>query len=232
MNKFVIADIHRFYAALKQCIERSGFDYENDLLICLGNKCDRGPKTFLCFEELLKVRHLIYILGNHDLWFKSYLNSDQRNPNPIWLNQGGRSTLKSYQANLVPQSHLQLLNEALLFKEMDNNLFVHAGFAPDKPLELNDPDVLIWERAFILSAYDKKDFHGKLSNYEKVFVGHTTTVSREFNSKTPIIFNEFRMIDTGVIHGKHLSIMNIDTDEYYQSDQVSDLYPDRSFCSI
>jgi serine/threonine protein phosphatase 1 len=232
MKRFVISDIHGYYSALMQCFERSGFDNQSDLLICLGDTCDRGPDTFRCFDELLKVKHLIYILGNHDQWFRSCLNSDKLNLNPIWLNQGGRSTLKSYQTNPVPPSHLKLLNEALLYKEMDNMLFVHAGFLPDIPIELNETVVLLWDRTLIQTAFNKKDSPGRLTHYDKVFVGHTPTVAIEFKSKKPLMFNEFRMTDTGVITGNHLSILNIDTDDIFQSDRVCDLYPDRSFCSI
>ena len=40
MRTFVMGDIHGAYNALLQCLKRSGFDYENDQLIQLGDVAD------------------------------------------------------------------------------------------------------------------------------------------------------------------------------------------------
>ena len=46
MKTFVIGDIHGAYKALLQCFERSGFDYEKDHLIVLGDVCfDTGSNS-------------------------------------------------------------------------------------------------------------------------------------------------------------------------------------------
>ena len=230
MQRFVITDIHGYYLALLQCMERSRFDMEKDLLICLGDTCDRGPQTCESFEELLKIKNLLYILGNHDLCFREHIESQGDNPEPLWTRQGGRSTLKSYPAG-IPASHIKLLSEALLYLVIDNMLFVHAGLDPNKAIESNSTHDLLWNRNLIEQAYQGRGIGNKLTPYTKVFAGHTPTTQKNFNSLKPLIFNEFRLLDTGVIHGKHLSIMNIDTDEYFQSNLVSDLYPDWVFCS-
>ncbi len=46
---FVIGDIHGAYRALRQCLERSTFDFEKDRLICLGDVCDGWPETKACY---------------------------------------------------------------------------------------------------------------------------------------------------------------------------------------
>jgi serine/threonine protein phosphatase 1 len=43
---FVIGDIHGAYLALKQVLERSDFDYENDLLITIGDIVDGWSDSF------------------------------------------------------------------------------------------------------------------------------------------------------------------------------------------
>lgn len=58
---WVMGDIHGAYKALEQCLIRSGFDYENDRLIQLGDIVDGYPDAFECVEELLKVKNLISI---------------------------------------------------------------------------------------------------------------------------------------------------------------------------
>ena len=52
MRTFAIGDIHGAYKALVQCFERSGFDYENDRLIVLGDVCDGYPEVKQCIDEL------------------------------------------------------------------------------------------------------------------------------------------------------------------------------------
>ncbi len=66
MRTFVIGDIHGAYKALVQVLERAGFDYENDKLISLGDVTDGWSETAESIEELMKIKNLVYIKGNHD----------------------------------------------------------------------------------------------------------------------------------------------------------------------
>jgi len=50
---FVMGDIHGAYRALVQCLQRSGFDYQYDILIQLGDIVDGHDEVFECVEELL-----------------------------------------------------------------------------------------------------------------------------------------------------------------------------------
>ena len=88
--------------------EQSCFDYDNDHLICLGDVCDGWPETKACIDELLKIKNLTYILGNHDYW-TLVMDEDRRDQITVWLSQGGDATIKSYQIG-VPQQHIQFFN--------------------------------------------------------------------------------------------------------------------------
>jgi len=66
METFVMGDIHGSFIALKQCLQRSKFNYHRDKLIVLGDIIDRHDEAFECVEELLKIRNLVVIRGNHD----------------------------------------------------------------------------------------------------------------------------------------------------------------------
>ena len=66
MKRFVLGDIHGEHDKLMQVLKASGIDYENDLLIQIGDLVDRGPEPFLCIDELLKFRHKVFIKGNHE----------------------------------------------------------------------------------------------------------------------------------------------------------------------
>jgi len=69
MKKFVVGDIHGNYKALLQVLERSGFNKEEDMLISLGDIADGWSQVSECVTELLKIKNLIVIRGNHVLWF-------------------------------------------------------------------------------------------------------------------------------------------------------------------
>ena len=59
-KRFVIGDIHGGYKALLQCLDRSGFNEKEDLLICLGDVTDGWSETPECVDKLLSITNLIY----------------------------------------------------------------------------------------------------------------------------------------------------------------------------
>lgn len=220
MRTFVMGDIHGAHRALVQCLERAQFDYENDRLIVLGDVCDGWPETKQSIDELLRIKKLIYILGNHDYWTLEWMNyNDQK---PLWTRQGGAATLASY--NYQPlEKHRQFLSEALPYFVLDNRLFVHGGFNPQMPLEDQPVEELIWHRDLAYAALDfyYKGIEVKLTSFDEVYLGHT-----------PIPFNEplfscgIWLMDTGAGWSGVLSMMNIETKEIFTSDAVPLLYPE------
>jgi serine/threonine protein phosphatase 1 len=220
----VIGDIHGAHKALVQCLERSAFDLQNDLLICLGDLCDRWPETNQVIETLLKVKNLVLLLGNHDEWALEWF-LHKKAPD-IWISQGGDATRHSYPTG-VPQEHIALLREALLYYETDNRLFVHAGFDPKQAIEKQSQHVLLWDRNFIQSAfhYNRDGEPHHVTTYDEVYIGHTPTLN--FGQTLPIHVCEVYLIDTGAgWMGGVLTIMDIDSKEYFQSDPVDQLYQD------
>jgi serine/threonine protein phosphatase 1 len=222
MRRFVIGDIHGAYKALMQCFERSGFDRESDQLVCLGDVCDGWPDVPYVIEELLHVQKLVYLLGNHDQWLLEYFLSG--NAPGIWLMQGGSSSVRSYK-NGVPAGHMELLKNAGLYHVVDNILFVHGGMIPGEPVEYQDEETLLWDRSLVYAALDqaKKGSQVNLTGYDMVYVGHTPTIN--FGETQPIIACGVCLLDTGAgWSGGVLSMMDIDSRQYYQSDQVDQLY--------
>jgi serine/threonine protein phosphatase 1 len=59
-----------------------------------------------------------------------------------------------------------------------------------------------------------------LTPYDEVFVGHTP-----INTHKPTKYCEVWMVDTGAAWNGELSIMDVDTKEYFTSDIVRLLYP-------
>lgn len=240
---YVMGDIHGAHKALIQCLERSNFNYEQDTLIQLGDVVDGWSEVYECVEELLKIKNLISIKGNHDEWFDTWIKFGQHPTN--WL-QGGEGTLKSYCDNLdkqfvaidkgymtdmimedLPISHIEFFRKQnRYYKDNNDNLFVHGGFNRHFLLKEQQVDhIFWWDRDLWMQALSTKNTDFKLKIKEpvnEIFIGHTATISWKTNQ--PMNSSNIWNLDTGAGFKGKLTIMNIDTKEYFQSDEVSELY--------
>ncbi len=94
MKTYAIGDCHGAYKALKQVLERGNFDYDNDQLIVLGDVADGWPETPEVIEELLKIKNMVPVMGNHDNWALDFLEYGAQPYD--WTLQGGQATLDAY----------------------------------------------------------------------------------------------------------------------------------------
>lgn len=241
---FAMGDIHGAHKALVQCLERSGFDKEKDTLIQLGDICDGWSEVYQCVEELLAIPNLIAIKGNHDDWFNEFL---LWGVHPCDWMQGGIGTLKSYCEHLdklfynkvsggytinlfnsdIPQTHIDFFHkQAKWYKDENNRLFVHGGFNRHELLkDQSHDDVFWWDRDLWMSAMGHAHILSKFKireNVSNVFIGHTTTM--QWGKDTPMQAGNIWNLDTGAGFKGKLTIMNVETKEYFQSDEVSGLY--------
>lgn len=222
MKTFAIGDIHGAYKAMMQCFERSKFDYKKDRLIVMGDVCDGYPDVKQCIDELLKVKHYDLVIGNHDMWALDWaLRGDKPE---IWTKQGGDRTMASYNGGPMPQTHIDFLKNGHLWLEVGNKLFVHAGFVPDLPLEQNSAQVLVWDRDLLKDAWEAANYRreAQITKYDDIFIGHTTT--ELYNTLQPIHVCNVWNIDTGAGWSGKLTIIDVDTKEYWQADLTPDLY--------
>ncbi len=221
---FVIGDIHGAYPALKQCLDISEFDYYSDRLICLGDVCDGWPQVKESVDELLKIRHLIYIMGNHDEWALNWFQTGI--VKELWKSQGGKSTISSYEGK-IPESHINLLQTARDFYLDNNRLFVHGGIEPGIPIEKQNREIFLWNRSLVqIAAYlTANDKCTDLGSFSEIYVGHTPTLN--FSSIVPLMLCNVWLMDTGAgWHGGHLSMMDINSRKLFRSDPVNLFYPD------
>lgn len=224
MKRFVIGDIHGAHRAMVQCFERSGFNKQEDLLICLGDYCDGWPEVGNVFNELTGIRNLVMLLGNHDQWLLNYfLTGDAPE---IWLIQGGNDTIKSFGKD-IPSAYVDLLKSARLYYILDNMLFVHGGFLPEIPIELQQKEVLLWDRSLVKAALLQRQAGKdvKITQFDNVYVGHTPTLN--FRRNEPISSCGIILMDTGAgWPGGVLTMMDIDSKTFCQSEPVELLYPE------
>ena len=219
----VLGDIHGAYRALEQCLERSSFDPTTDQLMVLGDVCDGWPEVHLCIQRLLEIPSLIYILGNHDSWALQWMQTGEASE--IWLDQGGQATVNCY-AEGVPAAHQEFLEKASLYHlHQESLLFVHAGILPEVSLEDQDESIFLWDRSLFNLATRMK-FHGQeeqVGPFKEIYIGHSPTVRVGYH--TPIQSGNIWMMDTGAAWDGCLTIMDVHSKEFFQSDIVQELYP-------
>jgi len=239
MRTFVLGDVHGNYRALQQVIERSGIDKENDMLIVLGDVVDGYPDVVDVIEELLTFKNHVYVAGNHDFWCNLWMKTG--NAEESWLVQGGANTFKDY----ISHPEMQKKHEKLYFYHMQpyyydadrDYIFVHGGFDWHIPIEENSEDDIMWDRHMVKTAQTWQINHDKrgvelqvFPFYNKIFVGHTDTRikfdGRYEPSDKPQFLSNLINMDTGAGWEGKLSIMDVDTFEYWQSDSAKELYPE------
>ena len=234
MRTLAIGDIHGGYRAIMQCFERSGFDYKKDRLIALGDVADGWSEVVECIEELHKIKKLIYITGNHDSWARSYLKFGET-PR-IWTSQGGQATIDSYlrlpdDARLkIMKRHLKFFDKGVYyFIDEENRLYIHGGYNWHRPIGDTSNYDMTWDRHLWETAgywnKVKKNETLFVKQYKEVFIGHTTT---SWYDKTlePVNFTNVWNLDQGGGWEGKLTIMDVESKEYWQSDIVKTLYPD------
>lgn len=178
MNKrtFTLGDIHGGVKALKQVLDLVNFDKENDTLIALGDYCDGWSEVKEVIDELLTIKNLIPLVGNHDAWtiefytgkmgIPSYLTmNDVKNDKVFfkfsdysdfqcWYTQGGRATLNSFGVEIDPK-YLNFLQNCKKYHLEGDKIFVHAGFDYTiEDIETQSMYSLIWDRDLIKSSYN------------------------------------------------------------------------------
>ncbi len=237
MKRFCIGDIHGGYLALLQVLERSKFNYKKDLLISLGDVADGWPQVSECFDELLKIKNLVYIIGNHDEWLYQWFLVGSHPY--IWTSQGGQATIDNYverfkkEGTDFSKAHQKLLQYAYNYYVLDNKCFVHGGFNCHHPIQGQSRHDLIWDRhLFDVAKYWNKIIkHGikdpenfKVKEFDEVFIGHTSTSWTDPSLK-PVHVSNVWNLDQGAGWEGKLTLMDIDSKEYWQSDIVKLLYP-------
>jgi len=234
---FCGGDIHGSNKARLQVLERSGFDKESDLLISLGDIADGWNEVPECVDTLLSIKNLIAIRGNHDVWCYDWF---EMGATPlIWTQQGGKATLDAYvrTGKMTEDSHKAFWkNQVDWYIDDENRLFIHGGwdyiegFPQGAKASVNAGSIAKechWDRSLLegaRSAFGDKNRPGKfkaLEQFKEIYIGHTAM------NGEPKQFGNLWNLDTGAGWNGQLTIMDIDTKEFWQSDNVKELHPDQ-----
>ena len=223
---YAIGDIHGRLDLLRMLAaaideEQQDLRPARTTLVFVGDYVDRGPDSRAVIDWLIErplpAFERVYLRGNHEDWFESFLSDTAVGPS--WLYCGGVETLASYgvaaapgendprrlralQAELtaaLPGSHRAFLRALENHCAIGGYLFVHAGVRPGVPLDRQSPDDMLWIREEFLHA---RDDHGHV-----VVHGHTIT------SEVEVRENRIG-IDTGAFATNVLSCLVLEADRY------------------
>ena len=236
MRTLVIGDIHGGLRALHQIMERANVT-KNDTLIFLGDYVDgwsQSPQVLDFIIDLKKKQNCICMRGNHDDLLLEWL--DQSKDNLLWYKHGGEATVLAYESVSAgtKQKHIEFL------KSLDNyhldeqrRLYVHAGFTNMNGVDfeyfpgLFYWDRTLWETALALDTTMKIDhpfYPKRFTLYHEIYIGHTpvTRIGETIPVQKANVWN----VDTGAAFKGPLTIMDVDTKEFWQSEPLSQLYFD------
>jgi len=234
-NTYVIGDTHGALKALIQLLERMHLQ-QTDRLIFIGDYVDGWSQSAQVIDYLMALEKnyvCIFIKGNHDAWCEDWLGKGITNE--MWLKHGGKETIESYTgvSDEVKAAHLAFFGKMKLYYLDDTNrLFVHAGFSSmhGAAYEVYPTnyywDRTLWEMAVCMDERIQKDsalFPKRLLKYNAIFIGHTPV--SDLGSDVPLKKGNVWNVDTGAGFTGKLSALNIDTEQFYQSDNCTELYP-------
>lgn len=178
--------------------------------VFLGDYIDRGPDSRGVIEELLAYRarrpDTVFLKGNHEQAMLDFLASPA--DSEAWLSWGGEETMASYGisvetplnlpllqialARALPDAHFDFLMSLQLCHREQDFVFVHAGLNPDRPIDQQQEDDMLWIR--------DRFFDGGAGRFDNLTVVHGHTPVRRAQDL------RWRVnVDTGAVWSRRLS---------------------------
>ena len=199
---FLTSDIHGHYSMFEELLDKIKLT-KKDLLIILGDSCDRGPKTYELYKKYYDLEkegyNIKHLRGNHeDMLIKAMESGD----NDHWYRNGGEKTQKSFYNNSESKDTLtfeewleregiksvkwfvEWLDRIPIMISGKKNLFVHAAFDTTKGEDEQEHRFLIW---------DRNDFWTNNRTGKAIYFGHTPSK----DGKIRHYVNDVHCIDTG-----------------------------------
>jgi len=190
---YAIGDVHGRLDLFETLVGRVREDAAGGAaeIVLLGDYVDRGPDSAGLVERLVAPApawaRWTMLRGNHEQAMLDAAGDgpDARRVLRVWLDNGGRETLRSYGTSAVvaysddldvldrelrarvPARHLDFLRRLPLSHRVGDYLFVHAGIRPGVALAAQEDRDLLWIREDFL---DSRDDHGFV-----VVHGHSIT---------------------------------------------------------
>lgn len=208
---WAVGDIHGCYNLLMSRLKEIGFDFENDLLVAVGDLVDRGTQNEECVS-LIDEPWFTSVKGNHeDLVIMGDVNRSYFN---CHIQNGGEWFYDlDYQVQREIIKKLKTLPIALEISHKGKKFgFVHGHIEQNnwdefketftqEPRVSRDPSELaMWGRERL---NDENQQYTHVSGVNAVIMGHTVT-------QKPCKRDNCYWIDTGAVHWGTMTILDLE----------------------
>ena len=232
---FVMSDIHGQYDLFLKMLDKIKLKRE-DLLVIIGDICDRGKKSYEIYIKCMKMIKLGYnlkfILGNHE----DMLLEDLENDYPIRYETEysvfrnskyfeNKDMKDWHEENFLEEIEwlVKWLKNCPLIIFGNENIFVHAGLDLKKVLEKQEKETVLWTREefWLMENVELEEYKGK-----NIYFGHTPNINGRISKKT----DRIKGIDCGAFFTHFLGCVEVKSqkkiyvyeDEYIQFPEVLD----------
>ena len=215
---FVMSDIHGQYDLFLKMLDRIDLKRE-DLLVIIGDICDRGKKSYEIYMKCMKMiklgHNLKFILGNHEDMFLEDLENDYplryETEFSIYRNSkyfNKKSMEEWYEENFFKEIKwlVKWLKNCPLIISGNESIFVHAGLDLQAKLEKQERETVLWTREefwideeSVLEEYRSKN----------IYFGHTPNINGRISEKTDKIWD----IDCGAFFTHFLGCVEVKSKE-------------------
>lgn len=209
---YIVGDIHGCFNQLEIALNKIGFNKQTDRLFCAGDLVDRGPDNELVLSYL-EQNWFYSVLGNHEYFAIQYLQSELDEKD--YIHYGGKwfvDSDKSTQERIVEQfNRLPLVIELKTSKGV--LAIIHGDVSQSSWNTLiEDVKAIVTEQDLLDKIIDltmkrkrfKKYITTPVEDIDYVVHGHTYTAG-------PIAIGNVIYIDTGLVFGGHLTILDANT---------------------
>jgi serine/threonine protein phosphatase 1 len=212
MRTLAIGDIHGCHSALTTLLEQVA-PRPDDQIVFLGDYIDRGPASREVIELLLGLSAkfvCLFLRGNHEAMILE-ARHDPLQAN-LWQSYGGFEALISYGAEynqdwatVIPPSHWEFFEHTARYFETEKHIFIHAGLDAEADMSEQPEWLLYWE------SLDRLKPH---KSGKRIICGHTP---QPFGKILDLGFA--LCIDTGAVNGGWLTCLDVDSGDWWQSNE-------------
>ena len=207
---WAVGDIHGCYNLLMTRLKEIGFDFENDLLVAVGDLVDRGTQNIQCIE-LLSKPWFTSVRGNHEdlciggLHNESYKRCHVANGGEWFYMLDGQAMYNIAKTFAELPVVLEINHNGKKFGFVhghieQNNWDEFKETFTQEPTAFRDPSELaMWGRERL---NDENQQYTHVSGVDAVIMGHTVT-------QKPCKRDNCYWIDTGAVHWGTMTILDL-----------------------
>lgn len=203
---FVIGDLDADFEKFISALHAVSFDYENDILVMLGDVIDRGNDSIKLIKYAIK-HNFIVLLGNHEHMMLASVVDKDPDAHELWVKNGGAWHLNETKENLSLVCDYLKTCPVILKLHFQNEIIALSHTAPLvcdwHKLALNEDNLSIanivqsflWDRTRVKTQSNKINpgvlfsIHGHNITQSPYWLGNSYHIDTNYLAGRPSIIN-------------------------------------------